>query len=78
MSCPKNDYVYPGDNMDLSAHMERYAEDQAAWIEDFFPTMEKMISNGYTATELVVSWPPAQGRLLVSANARMRGDDIMV
>jgi len=78
MSCPKNDYVYPGDNMDLSAHMERYAEDQAAWIEDFFPTMEKMISNGYAAAELVVSWPPAERRLLAAAHAMMRGDDIFV
>jgi len=57
--CPKQDYRYPGDDLTLAEHVERYADDQAAWIEDFFPTLEKMISNGYGTHELVTSWPIA-------------------
>jgi len=26
-------------------------------VEEFLPAMEKMISNGYAESELVVSWP---------------------
>merc|ERR1712094_21434 len=57
MDCEKQDYRYPGDARTLSEHVEHYADDQDAWIEDFLPTMEKMLSNGYTRDDLVVSWP---------------------
>merc|ERR1712117_441538 len=53
--CDKQDYVYPGDENTLADYVERYADDQAAWINDFIPTMEKMIKNGYTDGELFVS-----------------------
>jgi len=53
--CDKQDYVYPGDENTLADYVERYADDQAAWINDFIPTMEKMIENGYTDGELFVS-----------------------
>ena len=32
-------------------------DDQATWIDEFIPAMEKMIVNGYDDSELVVSWP---------------------
>eukprot|EP00931_Biecheleriopsis_adriatica_P017728 TRINITY_DN12603_c0_g2_i1.p1 TRINITY_DN12603_c0_g2~~TRINITY_DN12603_c0_g2_i1.p1 ORF type:complete len:980 (-),score=132.53 TRINITY_DN12603_c0_g2_i1:112-2691(-) len=74
MACPKNKDLYPGDTMSLSEHVERFADDQGAWIEEFLPAMEKMISNGY-GDELVVSWPPQGASLLAAARAQMRGDD---
>jgi len=41
--------------MSLADHVERYADDQEAWINDYIPTMEKMIENGYADGDLVVS-----------------------
>ena len=32
--------------------MEEYADDQQAFVRDFIPAMEKMVSNGYTEDEL--------------------------
>jgi len=55
--CPKNTYTYPGDSKTLSQHVEDFADDQGVWVEEFIPTMEKMISNGYVQTDLVTSWP---------------------
>merc|ERR1719343_1372524 len=75
MSCPKNDYVYPEDDQSLAQHFENFADDQAAWIEEFLPTMEKMISNGYQDGELSVSWPPNGASLLAMRNG-MRRDDV--
>lgn len=57
MDCPIQDYTYPGDCESLSEHFLRFADDQAAWIEEFFPAFEKMIANGYASDELVVSHP---------------------
>lgn len=56
--CPRQQYTYPGEHHSLSEHVERFADDQRAWVEEFFPAMEKMIANGYGTGELVVSWPP--------------------
>merc|ERR1719232_154989 len=55
-NCGRNDYHYPGDDLTLADHVERYADDQDAWIRDFIPAMEKMISNGYEESELVTSF----------------------
>lgn len=55
VDCPKQDYKYPGDGMALHEHVEHFADNQDIWIEEFLPTMEKMLSNGYT--DLVTSWP---------------------
>ena len=60
MDCPVQDYQYPGDGATLAAHVERFADDQAAWIEEFIPAMEKLVANGYSADALVVSWPTWQ------------------
>jgi len=54
--CSRQDYKYPGDEMSLADHVERYADDQAAWINDYIPAMEKMIENGYAGDHLVVSY----------------------
>ena len=54
--CPVNDYQYPGDQLTLAEHVYRYADDQDAWIRDFIPAMEKMISNGYEDNDLVISF----------------------
>merc|ERR550525_394713 len=59
-NCGRQDYVYPGDDMSLADHVERYADDQAAWINDYIPTHEKMVANGYDDDELVVSHYPVQ------------------
>jgi len=55
--CPKQTYKYPTDSMTLSQHVELYADNQAQWIEDYLPAMERMISNGYEADGLVECWP---------------------
>mmetsp|Transcript_77872 Transcript_77872/g.142516 ORF Transcript_77872/g.142516 Transcript_77872/m.142516 type:complete len:149 (-) Transcript_77872:315-761(-) len=82
--CPKQDYIYHDDQQTLADHVERFADDQAAWIEEFFPAMEKMIANTYRDDDLVVSWPVDQAssrRLLVDrmhhtyGGDTMRGDD---
>ena len=54
--CARQDYKYPGDSLSLSEHVLRYADDQAAWINDYIPAMEKMIQNGYGDGALVVSY----------------------
>jgi len=56
VDCPRQDYKYPGDSLSLADHVERYADDQDAWIQEFIPVMEKMIANGYTENDLVVSF----------------------
>ena len=35
--------------------VEEYAKDQNAWIADFIPAMEKMMSNGYNNDDLIDS-----------------------
>ena len=45
--CPKQRLAEPLGSTPLYEIMEEYAEDQTAWINDFIPTMEKMILNGY-------------------------------
>merc|ERR1711907_130476 len=32
--CDRQDYRYPGDVMTLADHVERFANDQAAWVEE--------------------------------------------
>lgn len=33
--------------------VEEFADDEQAWLDMFVPTLEKMLQNGYNATELV-------------------------
>ena len=47
--CPKQRLAEPLGSTPLYEIMEEYADDQTAWINDFIPTMEKMMRNGYPA-----------------------------
>ena len=37
----------PGSGEPLHTIFEEYADDQAAWMRDYVPAMEKMLANGY-------------------------------
>jgi len=78
--CERQGYVYPGDTKSLADHVEVFADDKSAWIEEFIPTYEKMISNGYDASELVASSQGRRlrGRQLATKRNGMRGDDTVV
>ena len=52
MDCARQDYRYPGDSATLAEHFERFADDQDAWIEEFFPAFEKMLALNSNAKEL--------------------------
>ena len=45
--CGPNQLEYPPGSTPLYQIFEEYAADQQKWVDDFFPTMEKMLSNGY-------------------------------
>ena len=47
--CPKQRRQEPTGSSCLHEIMEEYANDQTAWINDFVPTLEKMLRNGYTS-----------------------------
>ena len=44
--CPKN-VQEVGGSPAMHAIFEEYAADQNKWVEDFIPTYEKMLENGY-------------------------------
>jgi hypothetical protein len=52
--CPKNMHAIPRDSTPVYQIVEEYADSQAAWIRDFVPAFEKMLANGYVATDLAV------------------------
>ena len=47
--CPKQRLAEPAGSTPLYQIMEEYANEQTTWINDFIPTMEKMLRNGYTS-----------------------------
>ena len=52
--CPRNLISEPPEaNEPLADIFEEYARDQSKWILDFADALEKMLSNGYQASELV-------------------------
>ena len=52
--CPRNLLSEPFEaNEPLADIFEEYARDQTKWILDFADALEKMLSNGYQASELV-------------------------
>ena len=52
--CPRNLMSEPPEaNEQLADIFEEYAENQTRWMLDFSDTLEKMLSNGYKASELV-------------------------
>eukprot|EP00408_Alexandrium_pacificum_P017718 CAMPEP_0171189598 /NCGR_PEP_ID=MMETSP0790-20130122/18428_1 /TAXON_ID=2925 /ORGANISM="Alexandrium catenella, Strain OF101" /LENGTH=694 /DNA_ID=CAMNT_0011654713 /DNA_START=38 /DNA_END=2123 /DNA_ORIENTATION=+ len=50
--CPKNMRANPPESTPVYQIVEEYADSQAAWIRDFVPAYEKMLANGYAATDL--------------------------
>mmetsp|Transcript_9026 Transcript_9026/g.19956 ORF Transcript_9026/g.19956 Transcript_9026/m.19956 type:complete len:165 (+) Transcript_9026:1802-2296(+) len=55
-NCSRQNYQYPGDSRTLADWVDLYADDQARWINEFFPVMEKMINNGYEDSDLVITF----------------------
>jgi hypothetical protein len=53
-TCPFNFAADPGDSP-VNGIIDSYAEDPAAWMADFVPAYEKMMSNGYGTSELVAA-----------------------
>ena len=47
VTCPLNKLQEPSGSTPLHEIFEEYANDQQKWINDYVPTFEKMISNGY-------------------------------
>ena len=46
---------YPeGTNDPIHAVFEEYAADQSKWVDDFIPTYEKMLSNGYNRSNILL------------------------
>ena len=61
--CSLNMRREPESDEPLSTIIQTYADDQAAWVEDFLPAFEKMMSNGYSGSDLKeapVSWENVQ------------------
>ena len=52
-NCDVNKIEEPAGTKPLHQIVEEYAKDQNAWIADFIPTLEKMMSNGYEDGELI-------------------------
>lgn len=50
--CLKQSYALPSTSTPLSTIVEEYADNQATWLHDFVPALEKMLTNGYTSAEL--------------------------
>ena len=51
--CPLNTMQIPKGSTPLHQIFEEYAADQQKWVNDFIPTLEKMLSNGYKDNDLV-------------------------
>jgi hypothetical protein len=49
--CGKQMLAEPPGSTPLSQIVEEFADDQDAWLNDFVPALEKMLSNGYTSLD---------------------------
>ena len=52
VGCPLNKMQVPEGSTPLHEIFEEYAADQQKWVDDYVPTFEKMLSNGYNSEEL--------------------------
>ena len=52
VGCPLNKLQVPEGSTPLHKIFEEYAADQQKWVNDYVPTFEKMLSNGYNSEEL--------------------------
>lgn len=50
--CVKNDFADPPGSFSMSEVIDEYANNNTKFLEDFIPTLEKMLKNGYTSSEL--------------------------
>eukprot|EP00928_Gymnodinium_smaydae_P059961 TRINITY_DN4346_c0_g2_i1.p1 TRINITY_DN4346_c0_g2~~TRINITY_DN4346_c0_g2_i1.p1 ORF type:complete len:1442 (-),score=139.16 TRINITY_DN4346_c0_g2_i1:48-4373(-) len=50
--CPQQSLAYPEDSAPMGQVVEEYADDGQWFVENFYPTLEKMLTNGYGAGEL--------------------------
>jgi len=50
--CALNMRREPANDEPLSTIISTYADNQAAWVKDFIPAFEKMMSNGYSSSDL--------------------------
>ena len=53
VGCGKNKMEVPEGSTPLHEIFEEYANDQQKWVDDYVPTFEKMLANGYGEGELV-------------------------
>lgn len=47
--------VFPGSGIARYRVVEEYADSNEKFFADFFPVLEKMLMNGYNASDLVVT-----------------------
>ena len=52
VECPKNNLAIPEGSTPVHQVFEEYAKDQDKWVQDFLPTYQKMLANGYSDGEL--------------------------
>ena len=52
VECPKNNLAIPEGSTPVHQVLEEYAKDQDKWVQDFLPTYQKMLANGYSDGEL--------------------------
>ena len=52
VECPKNNLAIPEGSTPVHQVFEEYAKDQDKWVQDFLPTYQKMLANGYADGEL--------------------------
>ena len=51
-NCEKNDMRIPSTDKPFHQIIEDYADNQSTWVSDFIPAFEKMVANGYKASDL--------------------------
>jgi len=51
-ACPRSTFADAQD-IPVSQIVELYADNQAQWLSDFIPTLEKMLRNGHAASDLI-------------------------
>ena len=52
VECPKNTLAIPEGSTPVYQVFEEYAQDQDKWVQDFLPTYQKMLANGYADGDL--------------------------
>jgi len=53
--------------------VEQYADDQNIWIDDFIPSLEKMLANGYHSLQEELSFPGPDDQMTARSRAWLLG-----